>query len=94
VLALRSWRTVTCTKGQTVNHHIHIKHCARLIGDIADGLATRERYRLSDLKVIFHVGELRYDFSVRGALDTLAGDLYFDERGDWSEADSATVEVL
>jgi hypothetical protein len=36
----------------------------------------------------------RYRFGLAQALDALASDITWDERGNWSEAQIATVEVL
>ena len=67
-----------------------LKHADKLLQDIACELpkAKAEPHLIC---VTFHVGEDAYDFDLPTALDTLANDLYWDERGDWSEADKATV---
>jgi len=72
----------------------HIVHCDRLLGEIASGLIPHHGVRLGALKVVLHVEDERYDFSVPVALESLAEDLYFDERGNWAHASRATVEVM
>lgn len=70
----------------------HLKHADRLLQDIADGLVGKDAGpRL--LCVTFHCGNDKYDFDLATAIDVIANDLYWDERGDWSDADRATVST-
>lgn len=75
-----------------------LKHSAALLQDIVDGLKNLERNRLDTLEVRFwtrrdKVSEVFYCFTLRTALDAICNDTYWDERGDWSNAERATVEV-
>ena len=63
-----------------------------LVQNIADGLNQENRSSLATLKVVFKTDHGDFDFTVPQALDVLANDLYWDERGDWSDAYLATVE--
>lgn len=47
------------------------------------------------IEVVFQTDDgTRYRFGLAQALDALASDITWDERGNWSEAQIATVEVL
>lgn len=75
----------------------HIKHWDKLLQDIANGLLEWELYgekAIDRFHVEFIVQNETYDFTLVQALDALANDKHCDERGDWSEATSAKVEVL
>lgn len=79
----------------------HLKYGDALLADIVRGLAALEDVRVDCIQVTFRVGakhgvrdEASYEFGLLGALDAIACDLYWDERGDWSDADCAIVEVL
>jgi hypothetical protein len=74
-----------------------IKHKDKLLQGIADGLAEERCYRVPSggIEVVFQTDDgTRYRFGLAQALDALASDITWDERGNWSEAQIATVEVL
>lgn len=81
---------------------MNIKRSAELLQNIAAGLNKIDppgampprRIPIHAVEVTFHVGSERYTFGLAQALDTLASDLFWDERGDWSAAERATVEVI
>lgn len=74
-----------------------LKHPTALLQGIVDGLKQELEHapgrRVADLTVTFHVKDEAYDFTLDSALDALANDLYFDERGDWRDAERATVRT-
>lgn len=75
----------------------NLKNWDTLLADIATGLKktsagnTRVRY----ITVTFLVPGMYpgFDFGLVDALDAISNDLYFDERGNWSEATRARVET-
>ena len=77
-----------------------LKNWAVLLQGIADGVRDEEReHNLRHVvEVRFWVGNgaraVFYCFSLSAALDAIANDLYWDERGNWAEATRATVEVM
>lgn len=75
-----------------------LKHKDKLLQAIASDLAGArvERVSVVNLEVIFYCdGDgAEYIFSLAAALDVLANDLYWDERGDWRNADHAVVRSL
>lgn len=77
----------------------NLVHREVLLQNIANGLQKLEerkpQIRLSDIRVTFHIeGGEAFHFTLPQALDTIASDLFWDERGDWSWANRATVEVI
>ena len=70
-----------------------IRHADVLLQNIAAGLGPLRNTGLECVRVVFHQGEVGFKFGLREALDALACDLYWDERGNWAEADRATVET-
>jgi hypothetical protein len=73
----------------------NLKHRDDLLSDIATGLGEGSAdSRLSNIYVVFHCGADSYRFSLESALDQIANDLYWDDRGNWSEATTATVETI
>jgi hypothetical protein len=78
---------------------MHIKNKDKLLLDIVLGLEKLpNRTRLDAIQVSFEVdgGDNigMYNFTLSSALDHLANDLYWDYRGDWSEASKAIVETI
>ncbi len=73
---------------------MNIKNQQRLLQQITDGLKKIGRVNVACVVVSLETDEYKYDFSLADALDTLANDLYWDARGNWSEAHTATVEVI
>ncbi len=76
-----------------------LKHRDALLEQIVAETRELTFSRMAEIVVTFRVdgadGEFhRYDFDLWGALNAIASDLYWDERGDWSEATNAFVEVL
>lgn len=73
-----------------------LKHKMKLLQDIADGLKERGEERIRDLYVSFDAnnGVDSYEFGLAQALDNIVNNVYWDERGDWSEADAAQVYTL
>jgi hypothetical protein len=71
-----------------------IKRKDELLQNIAAGLNRLENHKVYNIKVTFHVGNDTYDFSVPQALDCLSNDIYWDERGNWSEAERATLDTF
>lgn len=72
----------------------HIKHWEKLLQDIATGIHRYDEQCARNLSVVFVTETAEYRFILVTALNIIANDLYWDERGDWSEATSARVEVL
>ena len=81
---------------------MHIRHQRELLQQIADGLGKLQgpgAVRIGAIEVIFVTevpggSEERYRFGLASALDALANDIYWDERGNWSGARLARVEVI
>ena len=71
-----------------------IKNKDKLLQDIADGLKDQGRHQLANLEVVFYVEEASYSFPVAVAIDNIVNDIYWDERGNWSDADRAEVQTL
>lgn len=74
-----------------------LKHKDELLRQVVEG--TKRLGRLTHLRVTFIVSEREgvpfthsFEFGYLEALDAIASDLYWDERGDWSEATIAKVE--
>jgi hypothetical protein len=76
----------------------NLKHGDELLRQIAEGLKQHcmPRTPIACLQVAFSDRAHRncFVFSLHGALDAIARDLYWNETGDWSEADTATVEII
>ena len=67
----------------------------RLLADIVDGLKPiRGRVELGDIEVAFGCGKKLFTFGLVQALEVLTNDLYFDERGNWADADRALVRTF
>jgi len=83
---------------------MRIKHRDSLLSDIAEGVKQLEKERNPDgtprtnsigcVEVVLHAGRKQYEFTLGHALDQLANDLFFDERGNWSNANRATVRTI
>lgn len=81
----------------------HIMNPITLLQDIADGMKKLEKEArtvdVNYLNVQFFTGKKRKKCVMRGcsvsqAIDWIINDVYYDENSDWSEATSATVEIL
>jgi len=72
---------------------MHIKRRDDLMQQIAAGVNKLHRHRICDLTVTLITDNNSFDFNLASALDTIANDLNWDERGDWSEANLAEVTV-
>lgn len=76
-----------------------LKNPEALLADIAVGVRRLTGYgrrvELGVVQVAFVTpdGE-RFEFGLDAALEAIANDLFFDERGDWSEARGAEVSLL
>jgi hypothetical protein len=71
-----------------------IKRKDELLHQIASGLRDHDRTRLGAIGIVFETPAAEYAFGLVQALEALALDLYWDERGDWSDARTARVRVL
>lgn len=79
-----------------------LKHADKLLSDIVDGVKKLDgkTTKIATIEVVFkrcfkqgpHVVVKTMDLV--GALDVISNDLYFDEDGDFSDADSAEVRVM
>lgn len=68
------------------------KNKLSLLDDIARGLKKHERHSVANLKAsFFKEGECLLETSIAAAIDYLANDITFDEKGEWSEA--AYIEI-
>lgn len=70
-----------------------------LLQQIADGLAGLQRNTtLVSIEVVFRQatseGYEDFEFCLRDALDAIANDLTWDERGDWRECNVAIVRSI
>jgi len=75
----------------------YYRHANRLLQDIADGLRGYEdgEVKLSSLEVtLYHNERKLLSLSVGQAIDWIVNDVTWDERGDFSAANSAEVVVL
>jgi hypothetical protein len=74
----------------------NLKHGDELLRQIAEGMKHNERTSVINLQVTFSDREKRncFVFPLIFALDAIARDLYWDETGDWSECDTATVDTF
>ncbi len=74
-----------------------IKNASKLLSDIARKLPTSVRVTLACIEVAFYVngeGEPRVTTDLATALGYLANDTYWNENGDWCDADRADVRVM
>jgi hypothetical protein len=70
-----------------------IQHKDELLQQIAAGVNKYQDVKSSCLKVTLVTHDAEYEwFGLAPVLDVLANDIYWDERGDWSEARIARVE--
>ena len=75
----------------------NLKNREKLLQDIAEGLRTLDASStpIQCVEVALKSeGEIVRQSSLHVALDSIANDLYWDEQGDWSDADSAEVVVI
>ena len=73
-----------------------IKNRDKLFSDIAYGLGklvkSGRKVDLACVDVRFTCGDESYQFPLPTALEYLSEDIYWNEKGDWSEATEAVVE--
>jgi hypothetical protein len=74
----------------------NLKHADELLRQIAEGLKEHQRAQVHLVQVTFSDKAKRncFVFPLVFALDAIARDLYWDETGDWSECDTATVDTF
>lgn len=74
----------------------NIKHGDKLLLQISSELSPFSKTPVGCLQVTLQdrAGRNCFVFSLQTALEAIALDLYFDKTGDWSEADTATVEAI
>lgn len=81
----------------------NLKHRDKLLQDIAEGLRRIEqlyqRTQLVGVEIVFYVRASeckveRYTFGLVAALEVIANDLFWDERGNWAEAHQAAVLTI
>lgn len=66
-----------------------------LLQQIATGISQQNpKTKIGTLKVTFKTDDAEYDFGLSEALDAIANDLYWDERGNWSNATLARVTTI
>lgn len=69
-----------------------IKNREKLLSDIHSGLGDiDDNTPIGMIEVTFIAGDQEFTGSFTWAMDCICNDLYWDERGDWSEATSARV---
>lgn len=79
---------------------MNIKHQRELLQQIAAGVKKHDGARVHNLKVTLQVDPVDgpegqdYEFDLATALDCLANDIYWDDRGNWAEARLAKVETF
>lgn len=76
-----------------------IENIGKLTSDIAEGLKrevkrTEGRVKVGTLEVVFVTPHGSYEFGLVEALEALGQDIYWDERGNWSDATEARVATL
>jgi hypothetical protein len=77
----------------------NLKNADKLLADIITGLKPLADRKMScplpciEVK-FFHGPRLVRTQDLIGALDAISNDLFFDEDGDFSEADRATVDTI
>lgn len=72
-----------------------IENKQALLNDIAAGVKRESRHEVDVLEVVFVTPEgEEFVFELGQALDALANDSYWDERGNWANATSARVRVI
>ena len=72
-----------------------LRHRDRLLSDIASGFLANDRRNLVNLRVrLFHGDEMVKEYlGGAQALDAVVEGVYWDDEGNWSEADSAKVDT-
>lgn len=74
---------------------VNIKHQVKLLQQLAAGLSKIDkRITLGNIEVVIIDGDNEYTFSLVYALDFISNDIFYDERGDWSNADKAIVRTF
>jgi len=71
-----------------------MKHKEALLHDIAEGVRRESQRRVETIEVVFVTPSGEYEFSLDQALFAIANDSYWDERGNWADAESAKVRVM
>jgi hypothetical protein len=71
-----------------------LKHKEALLHDIAEGVRRESKHRIEVVEVVFVTPNGEYELSLDQALFALANDTYWDERGNWADAESAKVRVM
>lgn len=71
-----------------------IKNKTELLRQIADSVCKLGKMRIESIKVTFVTDTATYEFSLGIALECLAEDTYWDERGNWEDAHTALVDVF
>lgn len=74
-----------------------LMHRDKLLSDIAEGLwpLIKNRTPLHCIEVVFFDEDGQgVAFDLRGAIDAIANDKFWDERGDWSQANKAVVRTI
>lgn len=74
---------------------MRLKNASDLLLQLARGLRPFDRMRLACIEVII-IGTdgTEYEFGLDDALEVLANDLFFDERGNWADAEKLLVRSI
>lgn len=73
---------------------MHLQHRDKLLAEIAEQLKELEQHRIFAIEVILIGPSGRWAFGLAEVLGVLANDLYWDERGNWSDADKVEVRDM
>lgn len=73
---------------------MNLKHRDKLLAEIAEQLKELEGNRIYAIEVILIGPSGRWAFGLAEVLGVLANDLYWDERGNWSDACQADVRDM
>jgi hypothetical protein len=74
---------------------MEFKNREQLLADLVHQLDNFENQKLASIRVRFYKGpEMLKEFlGLKPALDALANNLYWDEEGDWSDADRVKADT-
>lgn len=73
----------------------HYRHLDTLMQELAYGIMRNGDARVHTLSVVVYVGDASFEIGDPGeALDKFVNDVYWDERGDWREADRLEVKTV
>lgn len=72
----------------------NIENRDSLLRQIAEGVERLGENRIHSLEVVLETPNEQFHFGLAGALSIIAEDLFWDERGNWSDAVTAYVEEL